>query len=396
MRVLIFSLSFILFFLQTSRSQTEMKKLPVTFSQLIFQPQEKHAHGSTLVCLPNGDLLCAWFMGSGERTADDVKIMGSRFIKGTNAWTAPFEMADSYGLPDCNPVLFLNSANKLFLVWITVMANQWESSVLRVKTTTDYALSGAPVWQWQDDILLKPGETFARDVEEGFKKLPSQEAGWSAYAAPYDQQIKEASKDSRKRSFGWMTRIKPLQLSSGRILLPLYSDGFNFSMMAISDDNGASWRASAPIIGRGNVQPALARKKDGSIVAFMRDNGDAPPRVQKSVSVDEGKSWTVAQKTTLPNTASVEILGLKDGRWLFVGNTIEDGRYKLSLYLSENEGETFTKFWLLENSPKGQGSFSYPSLNQSVDGKIHISYSYQQANAGECIKYVQLDAAQLH
>ena len=44
----------------------------------IFPLIKQHAHGSTIVELPNNDLLAAWFQGSGERWADDVAIMGSR------------------------------------------------------------------------------------------------------------------------------------------------------------------------------------------------------------------------------------------------------------------------------------------------------------------------------
>lgn len=45
----------------------------------IFPFQEQHCHGSTIVELPNRDLLVAWFQGSGERTADDVGIRGARY-----------------------------------------------------------------------------------------------------------------------------------------------------------------------------------------------------------------------------------------------------------------------------------------------------------------------------
>ena len=43
-------------------------------TDLIFPVQDQHAHGSTLVELPNGDLLVGWFQGSGERWAYDVVI----------------------------------------------------------------------------------------------------------------------------------------------------------------------------------------------------------------------------------------------------------------------------------------------------------------------------------
>ena len=50
-------------------------------------------------------------------------------------------------------------------------------------------------------------------------------------------------------------------------------DTFSASIMAISDDKGATWTASKPLIGFGNIQPSLVRKNDGELVAFMRDNG---------------------------------------------------------------------------------------------------------------------------
>lgn len=362
-------------------------------SMLIFPPQPLHTHGSSIVNLPNGDFLAAWFEGSGERTADDVKIMGVRLKKGEAVWSKPFLMADTYNIPDCNPVLFLNHQNKLFLVWIAVQANRWEYSILKYKTSIDYNKNGAPVWNWQDNILLKPNENFAKEVKSKFKDLLNGTSAWAAYAPEYDKMIIDAAKDEGKRSIGWMTRIKPLLLGENKILLPLYSDGFNFSLVAISDDDGTNWQPSLPIVGRGNVQPSLIQKKDGTIVSYMRDNGDAPPRVQVSESVDTGRTWTAAQKTEIPNTASVQVLKLSDERWAFIGNDIDDGRYQISLYLSDDEGKTWNWKTHLEQVKKGEGSFSYPSMLQAADGLLHITYSYQQQEKLESIKYVVVNPA---
>jgi predicted neuraminidase len=377
-------------------AQPATEKVVPVFESLIFPVQPQHTQGSSIVALPNGDILAAWFQGSGERTADDVKIMGARLKKGSTVWSAPFEMADTYGLPDCNPVLFLNSNNKLFLVWIAVQAHRWECSVLRFRTAIDYNNSGAPVWKWQDNILLAPKDSFAIETALKFKQLSPNPGGSGSYAPTYDNMIIEASKDLAKRSTGWMTRIKPLRLAEGRILLPLYSDGYNMSMVAISDDNGDTWHASLPIVGRGNVQPALVQKKNGHIVAFMRDNGDDPPRVQVSESADNGLSWTAAQKTAIPNTASVELIVMKDGRWAFVGCDEDDGRYRLSLYISDDEGASWKWKSTLENEAKGKGSFSYPCLIQTADGLLRISYSYSFEKSGEAIKYVVVDPKAIH
>ncbi|RFS18183.1 exo-alpha-sialidase [Emticicia sp. C21] len=384
------TLSYILFIIVCSQ-QLQAQNPAIINSMLIFPPQEKHVHGSSIVGLPNGDFLAVWFQGSGERTADDVRILGARLKKGATTWSEPFLMADTPNIPDCNPVLFLNQENKLFLVWIAVQANKWEQSILRFKTSTDYNQSDAPIWNWQDNILLKPNDDFANEVAAKLKSLPDTHHGWAGYAPEYDNMIIEASKDATKRSIGWMTRIKPLLMPNGRIVLPLYSDGFNMSMMAISEDNGTTWRSSLPLVGRGPIQPAIVLKKNGNLVAYMRDSGDSPPRVHYSESSDKGETWSASVKMDIPNTASVELLVLKDGRWAFLGNDIYDGRYRLSLFLSDDEGKTWKwKIRMEDHDPK-KGGFSYPSLIQTKDGLLHMTYSHHVEKNQKSIKYAVVD-----
>jgi predicted neuraminidase len=377
-------------------AQQKNKYNSIVKEEFIFTPQHEHSHGSSIVALTNGDFLAVWFQGSGERTADDVRIMGARLEKGKTAWSKPFVAADTPGLPDCNPVVFLNGKGKLFLVWIAVQGNMWEGSILRTRTSTNYNQPGAPVWDWQDNILIKPGKEFEEEIHQKFKEMPELEHGWAGYAPLYDELIKEASKNKVNRSIGWMTRIKPVILNSGRIILPLYSDGYNLSICAISDDDGESWRASKPIVGRGPIQPALEVRKNGDIVAYMRDSGDAPARVHKSISKDNGESWSYTVKTDIPNEASVELLKLKDGRWAFLGNDITDGRYRIVLMLSDDEGETWKWKEYLENDPRESGSnYSYPCLIQTTDGLLHITYSSRTREKEKSIKHLVVNPGKI-
>ena len=192
-----------------------------------------------------------------------------------------------------------------------------------------------------------------------------------------------------------MTRIHPRILKNGRIVLPLYSDGLNMSLVVISEDDGKTWYPSLPIVGRGPIQPALAQRKNGDIVAYMRDSGNEPARVQKSISKDNGESWSAALKTDIPNTASVELLALNDGKWAFLGNDVEDGRYRLSLYLSDDEGETWKWKVRVEDEKPGEGSFSYPSLIQTSDGLLHATYSFHKGTGKRSIKYVVIDPSKI-
>ena len=364
--------------------------------ELIFPLQEKHVHSSSIVELPNGDLLTCWFEGSGERTANDVVINGSRLKKGEKKWSQPFLMADTPGQPDCNPILFLNNSDKLFMVWIAVQANRWETSILKVKTTSDFKDDGAPNWEWQDVILMKPGVEFEERVKEQFDKYGREDLAWAEYALPYEEMLVEAAKDPKKRETGWMPRTHPTILKNGKILLPLYSDGFNFGLVAISEDDGETWRSSLPIVGRGLNQPSLVVRNDGSIDAYMRDDGDEPGRIMISHSDDQGYSWSYAQKSDIPNPgASVEVVKLKSGRWLLVYNDVEDGRYSLAAAISEDQGSSWR--WKMNLEDLKGGSFSYPSVIQAKDGKIHITYSYHLQNDQQgkikSIKHLVLDEA---
>lgn len=359
-------------------------------SELIFPLQSQHVHSSSIVELPNGDFLVCWFQGSGERWANDVVINGARLKKGEKKWSKPFLMADTPGEPDCNPVMFLNSNGKLFLVWIVVQANRWERSILKVKTTTDYDADGAPNWQWQNVILMKPGDEFAKQVKDQFEKNGRQDLAWAEYALPYEELLTQAAKDPSKRETGWMTRTHPIILKNGKMLLPLYSDGFNFGLIAISEDQGETWKCSLPIVGRGLNQPSLIVRKDGSIDAYMRDDGDEPEKIMLSHSDDQGYSWTYAKETSLPNPgASVEVIKLKSGNWLLAYNDVEDGRYSLAVALSDDEGASWK--WKKHLEYKKGDSFSYPSVIQAKDGKIHITYSYATSKNMESIEHVAFD-----
>ncbi|MGC9352846.1 MAG: exo-alpha-sialidase [Mariniphaga sp.] len=362
-------------------SEAQQKSGSSFRSEFIFPEQDKHVHSSSIVELPNGDLLSCWFEGSGERHANDVMIKGARREKGASQWSEPFVMADTPDHPDCNPVLFLDGKNRLHLVWVVVIGNRWEASLLKTKISTDFQNEGAPVWNWQDIILPNPGELFTGTVEKKLKEIQVPDRAWAEYAPPYEKQIIEAAQDPKKREVGWMTRIQPLTLPSGKILLPLYSDGYNMSLLVMSDDNGDTWKVSEPIVGRGNIQPTLLRKKDGSIVAYMRDSGDAPGRVFKSSSEDNGYSWDPALKIDIPNPgSSLAAISLNNGNWVLVYNNTENGRHRLAVSLSDDEGKTWKWTNYLENEAPDKGGFSYPNVIQTADGMIHVSYSYQLPN----------------
>lgn len=359
----------------------------------IFPPQSQHTHGSSIIQCPDGSFLACWFQGSGERTANDVRILGARLGEGSSQWSPVFLMADTPGLPDCNPVLYLDKHERVWLFWIAVLANRWECSLLKYRWAENPNGAEAPDWKWQDVIVLEPGQDFPAQLKAGFDALGFEEGMWAEYAPPYHLQLIEAAADPAKRQTGWMTRIHPYTLDSGRILLPVYSDGFNVSMVAISDDDGASWRASAPMVGRGPIQPTIVQKGAGTLIAYLRDSGDAPNRVMASSSEDGGETWSPAVDTDIPNPgSSLEAIELDSGNWLMILNDTEDGRHRLSAFLSDDEGATWKWRRVIEPGPMGGNSFAYPSVIEGRNGAIHMTYSCTSGQ-GSCIRYAAISEA---
>ncbi|MEN6424301.1 MAG: exo-alpha-sialidase [Phycisphaerales bacterium] len=402
----------------------------------IFPVVQQHVHGSTIVELPNGDLLAAWFQGSGERWADDVAIMGARRKAGAAGWSKPFLMADVPGFPDINPILFLDSRDRLWLMWYTVIANQWETSLLKYRLSEDYTSQAeAPRWTWQEVLHVKPGDPTERGIQPGDRFVKSVERQIEEYAT-YLQELhssqplqaaatvglwrvysskllsKARGEDMvRKgilqtssgestptdlgypyfRRMGWQTKNKAVLIDGKRLIVPLYSDGFSFSLMAITDDNGATWHFSEPLVGAGNIQPSIARKADGALVAYMRDNGPPPQRLHVSTSADKGLTWSTVHDSELPNPGSgADIVTLRNGHWILVYNDTEDGRHSLAVSLSTDEGRTWSHTRRLEHSEAGDAAptAAYPSIVQGADGSLHVVYSYR-SEAGKTIKHVR-------
>jgi predicted neuraminidase len=369
----------------------------------LFAPEPWHNHGSCLVELPDGQLLACWFHGSGERKADDVKIEGARGHRSRtlNRWSARFTLADTPGYPDTNPALFLDPQGRLWLLYPTILANLWESALMKVHVSRDFQGPGVPRWERSEVLHVRPGPEFEQTVRRtlpGLEQTAAAATHWTDETRrevnEYLDAMRQHTDDKLYRRLGWMTRAHPQVVGGNRLLVPLYHDGFSFSLMAFSDDQGAHWRTSTPLIGGGNIQPSVVQRNDGHLVAYMRDNGAPPKRLLMAESRDRGETWAEVQDSEIPNPGSgAEVIRLADGSWLYVGNDTEDGRHRLALWLSPDEGRTWPWRRAVESEPVGGGkSFSYPSAIQTRDGRLHVTYSAHSAQGG-CIRHVEVNRA---
>ena len=166
-------------------------------------------------------------------------------------------------------------------------------------------------------------------------------------------------------------------------------------MIAISDDEGETWYPSAPLVGFGPIQPTILQKEDGTLVAYMRDSGPKPYRVLISESKDEGLTWSAVVDTEIPNPgSSLAGVTLENGEWVIILNDTEDGRHRLAMWISEDEGKTWKwKRYLEESERNDRGSYAYPNILVDQEGNLNVCYTFHDKDKGgkASIKHVVVE-----
>jgi predicted neuraminidase len=286
-------------------------------------------HASTIAEMPDRDLLCAWYAGS-EEGARDVKIYASRLDKNTGRWSQPKVIADTPDRSEGNPVLFVDEdgdGEKVWLYFVTIHGFGWQMAKMK------YAIS---------------------------------EDGGRTFGPPA----------LFRKNYGWMSRNHILRLSNGNLIMPLYHESLRYSFFMRSTDKGRTWQEAGKIISRpGNEQPALVELDDGGIMALMRTWG-RNGNIWQAESHDEGITWSDAQKMIFPNPSSaIDMIRLGNGHLVLAFNNSGKKRTPLTIALSEDQGKTWP---YLRNLEVSEGRFSYPSLVQSSDSLIHITYTYKR------------------
>lgn len=364
---------------------------PLHHAELIFPLEHWHNHSSCIVEAPDGSLLTCWYTGSGERRSDDVRIVGSRRVKSAKGWSDRMELADTPGYPDCNCIFFIDGKNRLWLTWPTIIDHHWESALLKYRIASKWnAADDPPKWE-QDGVIHITPKGFADDLLAEVNKIPE-----TYFANPRSaglvKQFKERAGQELYQRLGWMPRCHTTNLANGSIVLPLYCDTFSVSIMAITADDGQTWQTSRPLVGLGNIQPSVVQRKDGSLVAMMRENGPKD-RIRICESKDNGMTWGPVTEMQFPNPgASVEVIKLQNGHWALVYNDAADGRYTLAVSISDDEGKTWKWTRHLEKTAPDVGRYHYPSMIQSRDGDLHCTYSFH-VKEGKSIKYAHFNEA---
>ena len=348
-------------------------------------------HASFLMPLPGGDLGCVWFGGTQEGVPD-ISVHFSRLAPSATQWSPAERLSDDPARSEQNPLLFPAPDGRLWLLWTAQVAGNQDTAMVRRRLSTD----GGRSWG---------------AVETLFPEQPG---------------------------FGTFIRNPIVVTEGGDWLLPIWrctkppvgawTGDLDTSSVMISSDGGANWTEHPVPESTGLVHMSLVPLGGPRLVAFFRSRW--ADWIYASRSEDGGRCWSAPEPTSLPNNnSSIQATRLADGGIAIVFNDSSaadaTGR-RLSLYddiggdevapltdrsafwgaprapmtvaISDDEGRTWPHRRNLEtgdgycmtNNSKDRlnREFSYPSVCETADGALHISYTYWR----QAIKYVRVTA----
>lgn len=368
-------------------------------------------HGATIVELKNGDLVASFFGGTKERNPDCC-IWVCRKPKGATEWSAPYLAADG--------VFSLNDPQAP-LAGITAESTPAGAGPVASTFVGDPAQARRKAC-WNPVLFQVPGGDLLL-----FYKIGLKVADWSGWLVRSKDGGKTWSKrEPLPKGFLGPIKNKP-EYVDGRIICPSSTEGSEGWRIhfEISDDKGKTWKMVGPVEAEMNVptalrkagvanaddqeggeaikgeglkpiyaiQPSLLRHKDGRLQVLCRTRN---AQLATSWSSDNGNTWSKVTLADFPNNNSgTDAVTLKDGRHVLIYNdfstlpgTPKGPRTPLCIAISE-DGVNWKNVLTLEDSPISQ--YSYPSIIQGKDGKLHAIYTWRRQR----IAYKEIDLTKL-
>ena len=303
-------------------------------------PTGRYKHPACLTELRNGDLYLVYYGGAGEY-AVETSVFGSRLKKGSTSWSAPVAIAHDPFRSLGNAVIWQAPDGVVWVFYVVRFGDTWSTSRIQAKVSRDNAET------WSDAFMVSLDE-------------------------------------------GMMVRNRPIVLSSGDYLLPVYHEtGHDTEMVAPDstslflryDLKARQWTPTGQIKSRtGNIQPAVVELTPGHLIAYCRRGGDYKPTkegfIVRAESHDGGKTWSEGQNSAFPNpNSAIEFLKLTSGALLLVFNDSMTARTPLTAALSTDGDKSYPH---RRNIAEGPNSFAYPIGFQAADGRVHIVYTSEQ------------------
>ena len=315
-------------------------------------------HAPSIVALPDGRLLTAWFSAPFEASVDQL-ILGSYSSDGGKTWGKPVVLEDYPHLSDFDPA-FIADGKKTLLFFSVGRENRYP-----------------PVHDEKNNIGVSSFRTYVRNSSDSGHT-------WSTPRVVGERMF---------------CRSNGVRLSNGDLLLPMYEIPSRASVLRSTDD-GMTWQQSETIAtSAGAGEPSIAELKPGVVMMVLRTSDGFLWTVRSN---DSGKTWSVPVKTSIAAaTTSHNIFRLDDGRLLLTLNeSAPNIRTPLVMHISSDEGATWSTSVSLAKVaiPKtGEDVWarevSYPSVAQLKDGTVVAVWT--KLSFSDAQQYGDIEAARL-
>ena len=345
---------------------------------------------STIVELPNGDLMAAWFAGAHGEGNRDQNIYGSRLRVGEDEWSSAECLVDVPRRALGCPVLFMGPDDQLWLTAPQMYGGWIISSRLLFKRSLDYGET------WKDlEILSETPSLYLKN-----KPLHLEEEDrWILGVDLYHRARPEHEKPGFLVIPGdYLDRPDCFpNLVGGDQITPDKPKGY---MKERRRRENQAWGG-----GPGLIYPTAVELSDGTLLAYARPRPGG--YLWETRSTDRGINWTEAEPTEIPNPdAGFDLLTTDSGNLVLIVNPSSatetpNGRNTLGLFMSEDEGETWPYQLTIEHEdvegdlgeiPDGERpEFTYGNLIQGQDGTIHIAFEYRRRG----IRHVEITEDEL-
>ena len=332
------------------------------FHEQFVDPRFVHpsAHVSSICELPGGKMAAVWYAGSREGARDVALYVSSRDSGLTNTWTTPASAGTHEAAGDetfryvkkvGNAILFAGTNGHLHMLYVTTGFGGWSCSQLNLKSSSD----GGATWSRSRKLGLTPFFNISELVKNA--PVPTADGG---FVVPIYHEV-----------LGKFSEL--LWLRPGK-------DGFDV----------IKTRAFG---GRTAFQPALIALNETNALMLNRTAGTAK-KIHATRTSDAGRTWSALETIDLPNSNSgLDAIRLSDGRLLLAFNDTDSDRDNLRLAISADGGVTWKRAATLV-AETGE-EFSYPTVLQTSDGMIHVTYTWKRKGIKEATFNVSWLEAQM-
>ena len=330
-------------------SPARIDEAPEFYEQFV-DPRFVHpsAHVSSVCELPDGRMTAVWYAGSREGARDVALYVASRDAGLTNAWSTPVsagthesagEETFRYVKKVGNAIAFGGTNNQLHLLYVTTGFGGWSCSQLNLKTSLD----GGATWSCSRRLGLSP----FLNISELVKNAPTPTAD-GGFVVPIYHEV--------MGKFSELLWLRPSV------------DGFETIKTRV-------------VGGRTAFQPALVALNETNALMLCRSAGSVK-RIHTTRTSDSGRTWSALETIDLPNSNSgLDAIRISDGRLLLVFNDTDSDRDNLRLAISVDNGVTWKRAATLV-AETGE-EFSYPTVLQTSDGLIHVTYTWKRKGIRE-------------